>query len=246
VPNTVTPEDAFGLTFWDKQICAARMRAVRAEGLYTPPSLRGTLLYPFTAGGANWGSAAFDPRRNLLVVNVSNAAHVVRLLPSAEVAARAKRPGEDVGPQTGTPFGASREVFLSPIQLPCTPPPWGMIAAVDLASGSIVWRKTLGTTEDLAPAAPALALGTPNLGGPVVTGGGLVFIGAAMDHYLRAFDVENGRELWRGRLPASGVATPMTYAWERRQYVVIAAGGYSRVGLTASDQVVAFALPRTR
>ncbi len=90
---------------------------------------------------------------------------------------------------------------------------------------------------------PALPLGTPNLGGPVVTAGELVFIGAAMDHYLRAFDVATGAELWQGRLPASAVATPMTYEWQGRQYVVVAAGGYSRLGLTASDHVVAFALP---
>ncbi|MFP3945117.1 MAG: pyrroloquinoline quinone-dependent dehydrogenase, partial [Alphaproteobacteria bacterium] len=245
VPTQVTPDDAFGLTFWDRRLCAAQIRKSRADGLYTPPSLQGTILYPFTGGGANWGSAAFDSTRNLLVVNVSSVAHIVNLIPSTEVEQAAANQGsdEDVGRQTGAPFGSNRKMLMSPIKLPCTPPSWGMLAAVDLVSGQIVWRKTLGTTKDLAPGAPALKLGTPNLGGPVITASGLVFIGATMDHYLRAFDVATGRELWKGRLPASGVATPMTYEWEGRQYVVIAAGGYVRLGLTPADHVVAFALP---
>lgn len=244
VPNRITPGDAFGLTFWDKRACARRIRNARAEGLYTPPSLQGTILYPFTGGGANWGGTAFDPTRNLLVVNVSNIAHLVRLIPSADVdTMREILHDTEVSPQTGSPFGMSREILTSPLDLPCTPPPWGMIAAVDLASGKIVWRKTLGTTRDLAPDLPALKLGTPNVGGPVITRGGLIFISAAMDHYLRAFDVATGRELWRGRLPAGGQATPMTYEWQGRQYVVIAAGGYARMDIKLGDFVTAFALP---
>ena len=132
--------------------------------------------------------------------------------------------------------------MLSPLGLPCTPPPWGVIAGIDLASGRIVWRKTLGTTEDLSPG-PVFELGTPNFGGPVITAGGLVFIGAAMDDYLRAFDVASGAELWRGRLPAGGQATPMTYEWNGRQFVVIQAGGNARLGTRLGDYVVAFGLP---
>ena len=105
----------------------------------------------------------------------------------------------------------------------------------------MVWRKTLGTTEDLAPG-PSFKLVTPTFGGPVATAGGLVFIGATMDHYLRAFDLINGEELWRGRLPAPGNATPMTYEWEGRQYVVIYAGGNPRMGTKLDDRLVAFAL----
>ena len=131
---------------------------------------------------------------------------------------------------------------MSPLGLPCTTPPWGIIAGVDLDSGAIIWRKTLGTTEDLSPA-PGMKLGTPTLGGPAVTAGGLVFIGATFDHYLRAFDVSNGDEIWRGRLPAPAVATPMTYEWNGKQYVVIYSGGYSSLGTEYSDQVIAFALP---
>ncbi|MDA0338842.1 MAG: PQQ-binding-like beta-propeller repeat protein [Proteobacteria bacterium] len=119
-----------------------------------------------------------------------------------------------------------------------------MLAGVDLATGEIVWRRTLGATEDIAPMGLALNFGTPNFGGPVITAGGLVFIGAAMDNYLRAVDVETGAELWKGRLPAGGQAMPMTYVWRGRQYVVIAAGGHARTGKTLGDYLVAFALPK--
>ena len=104
-----------------------------------------------------------------------------------------------------------------------------------------MWRKTIGTTEDLSPG-PGAELGTPTLGGPVVTAGGLVFIGAAMDHYLRAFDVSDGDELWRGRLPAPAMATPMTYEYEGKQYVVIAAGGHPGAGTKLGHFVIAYSL----
>ena len=126
---------------------------------------------------------------------------------------------------------------------PCTPPPWGVIAGISLDTGQIVWRQTIGTTRDLAPGGLALKIGTPNIGGPMITSGGLVFIGATMDDYLRAFDVSTGRELWKGRLPAGGQATPMSYEHDGRQYVVIAAGGHSSLGTKQGDTLVAFALP---
>ncbi len=244
VPSTLAPEDAFGLTFWDKMTCAGKIRKLRREGLYTPPSEEGTLVYPFTGGGGNWGSAAYDSARNLLVVNMSNAGHVITLVPNADLARIREAAGDaEVAPMEGAPYGMTRAFLASPLGLPCTPPPWGVLAAVDLASGEIVWRKTLGTTQDLAPFGIALKTGTPNFGGPAITGGGLIFIGAAMDDYLRAFDVETGAELWKGRLPAGGQATPMSYEWRGRQYVVIAAGGHSKSGTKIGDHVVAFALP---
>lgn len=243
VPNRVAPEDAFGLTLIDKMICARDLRRLRAEGLFTPPSLQGTLIYPFNGGGANWGGAAYDEARNLLIVNMSNAGHRVTLIPAEKVRAEKEiHHDAEISPQTGAPYGVRRDLLLSPLSLPCTPPPWGVIAGVDLDSGEIVWRRRIGTTRDVARGL-ALDLGTPNLGGPIATGGGLVFIGAAMDNYLRAFSTETGEELWKGRLPAGGQATPMTYEWEGRQYVVIYAGGHGRMTTTLGDSLVAFALP---
>lgn len=243
VPSTVSPDDAFGITWFDKQGCRKRIEASSRDGLFTPPSLQGTILLPFTGGGANWGGPAYDPERNLLIVNMSNMAHHVQLFPADEFdGMRAAYPDQEVSPQEGAPYGMKREPMLSALGLPCTPPPWGILAAVDLEDGDVVWRKTLGTTDDLSPG-PGLKLGTPSLGGPIVTAGGLVFIGATMDHYLRAFDASNGTELWRGRLPAPAIATPMTYTWNGRQYVVIFAGGNARMGTALADSLIAFALP---
>lgn len=245
VPNRADPDDAFGITLWDKMACSNQIASLRQEGLYTPPSLEGTFAYPFSGGGANWGSTAFDPTRNLLVVNMSNMGSFVKLYERSQddQSLDAIEDGAEFAPMEGGPYAMRRAELLSPLGLPCTAPPWGVIAGVNLDTGEIVWRQTLGTTEDLAPGGLALKLGTPNFGGPIVTASGLIFIGAAMDDYLRALDVATGRELWKGRLPAGGQATPMTYEYAGRQYLVIAAGGHSRVGTLRGDTVVAFALP---
>ena len=244
IPQSVAPRDAWGLTAIDKMICRRKIRAADNFGLFTPPTTRGMLMVPFTGGGANWGGTAFDPERNLVIVNMSNMAHHIQLIPEANIEAmREVFHDSELSPQTGAPYGMKRETLLSPLGLPCTRPPWGIIAAVDISTGEIVWRKTLGTTEDLTDGAVSLKLGTPNVGGPIVTKGGLVFIGAAMDDYLRAFDVKTGQEVWKGRLPGGGQATPMTYEWNDRQFVVIFAGGQPRMGTRTSDEIVAFALP---
>ena len=241
VPSTLAPDDAFGLTWLDRQACRRRIAGARSDGLYTPPSEQGTVLYPSAVGGANWGGAAFDPRRNLLVVNMTSIADHMQLIPAADVAAvRAARgdyEGHEVWTQAGTPFGVTRERLVSVLGIPCSPLPWGVLAAVDLDSGRVVWRKPLGTQW------PFPALGMPNVGGPIVTAGGLVFVGATVDAMFRAFDVATGAELWRAGLPAPGMATPMTYVWEGRQYVVIYAGGHSRAQTAVADEIVAFALP---
>ena len=245
VSTRFDPSDAFGVTIWDKMACANTVKNLRHEGLFTPPSLEGTLSYPFTGGGANWGGAAYDPSRNLLVVNMSNIASYIRLTAKTDAGERfeAIEDGAEVAPMEGAPYTMERAPLLSPLGLPCSPPPWGVLAGIDLSSGDIVWRRTHGTTRDLAPGGISLSLGTPTLGGPAVTATGLIFIGAALDDYLRAFDTETGAELWKGRLPAGGQATPMIYMHEGRQYVVIAAGGHARAGTKLGDYLVAYSLP---
>lgn len=246
-PHWIKPDDAWGLTWYDRGQCRSKIAAARAQGLYTPPSLRGTILYPFTGGGTNWGGLAFDARHDIVYVNTSSLMHLVTLIPKERLAEAAHAfPDAEISPQTGTPFGMKRELIVSPFHLPCNPPPWGMLHAIDMHDGHFLWQVPLGTTEDLLPLSEYLLgkTGTPNLGGPIVTAGGIVFIGAAMDHYLRAFDARTGAELWRGRLPAGGQATPMTYVWKGRQYVVIAAGGHAKLGTKPGDSVVAFALAR--
>jgi quinoprotein glucose dehydrogenase len=201
-------------------------------------------MYPGNAGGSNWGGIAVDPGREIAIANVMNAPWVVTLFPADEFAARkAAEPGVEISPQRGTPYGMRRTVFLSPLGLPCTAPPWGELVAVDLSEGEILWRIPFGTTRDVFPVPIALEYGLPNLGGPFVTASGLLLIGASYDDYLRAYDTKTGEELWKGRLPAGGQATPMTYEVDGRQFVVIAAGGHERAGTTPGDHLVAFALP---
>ncbi|HEY6578406.1 MAG TPA: pyrroloquinoline quinone-dependent dehydrogenase [Rhizomicrobium sp.] len=245
-PHWIKPGDAWGLTWYDRGQCRNRIAAARAQGLYTPPSLRGTIVYPFTGGGTNWGGLAFDARHDIAYVNTSNVMHLVTLIPKAELATEERaHPDVEISPQSGTPYGMKRELMTSLFGLPCNPPPWGMLHAIDMEDGHVLWEAPLGTTEDLLPMSEYFIgkTGTPNLGGPIVTAGGLVFIGAAMDNYLRAFDARTGTELWRGRLPAGGQATPMSYMWKGRQYVVIAAGGHAKLNTERGDSVVAFALP---
>ena len=239
VPQNLGAEDAWGLAYFDRLACKRRMAGLRSEGLFTPPSLAGTILFPFTGGGVNWAGGAFDPDRGLFVVNTSRLAHVVRLIPRADyAAARAADPKVEIGRALGTPFAAERDVLLSPLGFPCNPPPWGTLAAVDLDAGKIRWEVPLGRLLF------GLIAGLPNQGGPIVTAGGLVFIAAAMDDFIRAFDVDTGAELWKAALPAGGQATPMTYVAGGRQFVVIAAGGHARMGTRLGDALVAFALPQ--
>jgi len=223
--------------------CDDQLAGLRNDGLYTPPTTRGTLLYPMTGGGVNWGGAAFDPIRQVLYANVSRAIHIIRLIPRDEADRMTPPRGVDFGLQRGAPFAVTRGLAMSRLGLLCNRPPWGEMVAVDLKAGKILWRATVGTTEDRAPLGLAFKWGTPLVNGVVVIGGGLVFTGA-MDAYLRAFDAGTGEELWQGRLPAPGVANPMTYEWKGEQYLVIAAGGHSEAGTSLGDGVVAFRLAR--
>jgi quinoprotein glucose dehydrogenase len=248
-PLRVSADDAWGLTFFDRRSCRNTMRALRSDGVFTPPSLDGTLVVPSNIGGAHWGGLAYDPERQIVVVPVNRIASVVQLIPRERYDRASAEPGWEYGSMLGTPYVVRRRILLSPLGLPCTPPPFGALVAISLTTGQKLWEVPLGTTRDLLASRIWLPLafgwGTPNLGGPIATGGGLVFVAAAMDDYLRAFDIETGRELWRGRLPAGGQATPMTYrvAGDPRQFVVVAAGGHGRLGTRRGDAVVAFALP---
>jgi len=245
VRHGLAPKDAWGLTPFDRAACRRDLEALRYDGIYTPPSLQGSLMYPGNAGGSNWGGVAFDPVRGVLVANTVDLPWAVQLFPTEETETIRKRFGGEVSPQRGRPYGMRRWTVLSPLGVPCNAPPWGTLAAIDLNAGAILWQVPLGTVRDIAPLPIPWKLGTPNLGGPLITASGLVFIGAAMDDYLRAFDLATGEELWKERLPAGGQATPMSYRVQPdgRQYVVIAAGGHGRAHTKLGDAVVAFRLP---
>ncbi|MGB0908486.1 MAG: pyrroloquinoline quinone-dependent dehydrogenase [Maricaulaceae bacterium] len=245
LPTEVDPKkDAFGITYWDKKWCEHQIKKVKWDGLYTPPSEQGTLFFPSTAGGNNWGSFAYDETRNLMIVGMMNMMQKVTLVETDPNAGPTESHGwGGVMAQSGARYGAKVRWVQSPLRVPCNKPPWGILSAVDLDSGEIVWRRTLGTTRDLAFGGIPMKYGTPSSGGPMITGGDLIFMGATLDYYLRAFDINTGDEMWKHRLPAGGQATPMSYMWEGKQYVVISAGGYKFAGTKLGDSVMAFALP---
>jgi quinoprotein glucose dehydrogenase len=251
VPQRLTPDEAWGINPSDRAWCRDRIKELRSEGVFTPPSFKGTIVFPGNVGGMNWGGLAHDPRRGLAIVATNRLATVVRLIPRDEFT-RLRASGEgsrlkgEFGRQTGTPYAIYREPLLAPSGVPCNPPPWGALSAVDLRTGEVKWEVPLGRIPQLALfGEKSNEWGSITLGGPIVTGGGLVFIGAAMDTFLRAFDAETGELLWKGELPASAQSTPMTYqlGGKGRQYVVIAAGGHGKLGTKMGDAVVAFALP---
>ncbi len=241
----LTEDDLWGLTPLDRAWCRAEFRKLRYEGPFTPPSERGSLVFPF--GGGNWGGVAFDPVHNLLIAKGQNLALRVKLIRKSAAGA-ATSPGEgerNAGMDlVGTPYRAQVGLFVSPLGIPCTPPPFGTVTAIDMDTGKRRWQVPLGRARYRGIAAPAaLGWGSPNIGGPMVTGSGLVFIGAALDARLRALDVTSGRELWQAPLDAPGMSVPMTYLTQGRQFVVIAAGGNARASPELSDALMAFALP---
>ncbi len=248
-PQKFSIDSIFGFTPEDVKSCRDQMTSLRNEGVFTPPDLGGTLVIPSNVGGAHWGGVAFDSNRSIAVVAVNRLASMVQLIPvdqhdTAQARSNASRLGDEYTRMHGTPYVMRRKIVTAESGVPCSPPPWGSVVAVDLKSGKIKWETPLGDIKNLDPklkSIPTPIMGLPNLGGPIVTAGGLVFIGASMDHFIRAFDTETGRELWKAELPAGARATPMTYVINGRQFVVIAAGGNEDWG--KGDSIVAFALP---
>ena len=243
VPQRMTADDLWGP---DRDACAAAIRDLRNDGVFTPPSVRGTLVMPGNLGGMNWSGSAFDPPHHLLVVNANVLPAKVRMIPRAEFADRSKRTEDgDYATQDGAPYGMFRRFIQGPSDLPCNRAPWSLLTAVDLEAGAIKWQVPLGSMKGFGGARADVPLGSISLGGPIVTAGGLVFIGGTVDPFLRAFDVETGREVWKGALPAAGHATPMTYQLTPggKQFVVIAAGGHPKISEEPlGDALVAFAM----
>ena len=206
---------------------------------------------PARIGGVNWGGVAIDEPRQMAIVAVNRIAEMVQLIPREGFdlqRARAEektRLGDDFeyNMMRGTPFVMRRRLLLAPSRLPCTPPPFGALVAIDLKTGRRKWEVPLGSmTSVLGPdliKATRPNWGSVNLGGAVATSGGAVFIGAALDRRLHAFDVETGRERWQAELPASAKATPMTYRLPSGvEYVAVAVGGGGAWG--TGDYVIAF------
>ncbi|MCL4791081.1 MAG: pyrroloquinoline quinone-dependent dehydrogenase [Gammaproteobacteria bacterium] len=259
VPHEFRAEDFWGMTPWERNACVKAYGNKRYGKIFTPPSLEGTIVVPSTAGGVNWGGVTVDPDSKVLVTNVLRLAHYAQLLPATDDNEVHKSMQENMmgapAQMLGTPYAIKQSALLSPLnQMPCTAPPYAELVAVDLQQGEILWRGTLGVWDHTLPppmAAPyslplPLKWGTPTFGGPMLTAGGLVFIGATGDDRLRAFDIRNGRELWSATLPTGAFAVPMSYEIGGRQFVVVASGGHAFVYQKAGDQITAFALPAAR
>lgn len=248
-PTALSPDDAFGFTPFDRAACRSLIEENRYDGIFTPPTIEGTIQMPHTSGGMNWGGVAIDPARKIMLVSQIETALVNKMIPRAIADTLDENdyvyPNE-LYPMTGTPYAIHRYLLASPLGAPCNPPPWGTLMAVDLESGELLWRRPFGTMREMAPW-PVWWLypdyGAPVFGGGIATASGLYFSGASTDRYMRAFDVETGEELWRDRLPFAGHAVPMTYRLRKdgRQFVVIAAGG-NPIG-DMGDALVAYALP---
>jgi quinoprotein glucose dehydrogenase len=238
-PLTISPEDAWGMTFWDRNACRKQIENLTHGDIYTPIGQKGTILYPAPTGGNNWGSPAIDPVRGIMFANAIQMPMVAHLIERESCG----RSGKEM-PQTGTPYCVNIDLLASPLGAPCTAPPWGTLAAVDLTSGNKLWEVPLGTLEGMVPLVGGWFEGSPGFGVPLLTQSGLIFIAATSDAYLRVFASANGDELLKLPLPTQAASVPMSYRIDAngRQFVVLAVGGHWTGNAPSADYLMAFAL----
>ncbi len=241
VPQKLTAADAWGSTPEARDWCRQKIESLRNEGLFTPPSFKGTISFPGNVGGVTWGGATWDPVRNLLFANTNRVAAVMRLISREDMEAAMSNSGEmawggEFARQRGTPYGMFRDWLVAPSKQPCNAPPWGALVAFDLNTGTLKWQSALGSQADGWPA------GSISFGGPIATAGGLIFSAGAIDPHLHVFDSDSGQEIWTADLPASAQSTPMMYEWQGKTYVVICAGGHGKLKSKMGDSVIAFAI----
>jgi len=248
--------DMWGVTPLDQLYCRIEYSKARYDSDYTHPGLAPSILYPSSFGAINWGSVSVDKAHGVMFVNSNRLGSYLSLITRAEADRRGLKPQGDWGkaaevgdgvPQKNTPYGLAIKFWLTPIGAPCNAPPYGHLSAVDLNTGKLIWTRNFGTAKGSAPLGLpqplALPLGALNHGGSVATSTGLLFIGAAKDGYIRAYDSRTGKELWRDSLPGGGQATPAVYSVGGREYLVISAGGTPALQSKLGTTVVAYALP---
>jgi quinoprotein glucose dehydrogenase len=233
--RSMRPDELANVTPESRAFCEKLIQGAVFSQPFTPIGLEPTVLFPGTNGGTNWGGASYDPETHTLYVNSQDVGMLRRMV---------KRPEGSAIPYRPQGSGSIDSRFWDDNLYPCQVPPWGSLTAIDLDRGVFRWRSVLGVIDALT-AKGVPPTGTPNIGGSIVTAGGLIFIGATNDGRFRAFDKDSGKELWVTRLPASAFATPMTFMGtkSRKQFVVIAAGGGNKYDKIFSDSLVAFALP---
>ncbi|MBO9136939.1 membrane-bound PQQ-dependent dehydrogenase, glucose/quinate/shikimate family [Rhizobium sp. B230/85] len=266
MPQTLAPKlqeaDMWGATPIDQLLCRIAFHRMRDDGLFTPPGEKPTIGWPAFDGTSDWYGATVDPERKLLYINTTFMPFQLQMVPY-EAALKAglfkpwggwsqpyPQPEFQNNPEHGTPFSIVVKPWFGIFGIPCNRPPWGQMQAVDLLTKKVVWQRPIGTTRDMGPSGLRAPFGLPtgifSMGGSVATRSGLVFMGATTDQTLRAFDGSTGEVLWETHLPAGGNATPLTYMGsDRRQYVVIAAGGHGGLQSRNGDYVMAFAIPKS-
>ncbi|OLO13239.1 pyrroloquinoline quinone-dependent dehydrogenase [Chromohalobacter japonicus] len=226
--------------------CSALWDDLTYEGMYTPPTTKGegALAYPDSAGGVQWGGVAFDPVSQTAIVNTSHIVQTIKLYDREAYEKADSGSGNESGfaPQTGAPYGMRLEVARNWLGMPCWEPPFGEVVALDMKTGDVKWRRPIGSSQQYGFFMPE-SWGSPTIGGPAVTAGNLVFIGASMDAKLRAYSLDSGEELWEDQAEAPAVANPAVYEYDGREYVAFVAGGNSILKDQVGDQVVVYALP---
>jgi quinoprotein glucose dehydrogenase len=244
-------EDAWGFTEKEKEEAKQRISKYRNDGIFTPPGYDGSLMIPGNVGGIHWGGMCYDPKQNLLVTNINRLPAIITLIPRDSLAGFEKKNPHlirsETGWQTGTPYIMKREYLFKvdsgEIKMQSRPP-WGTLLAIDMNTGEKKWESPLGHMLDPQKYPETENWGSINFGGAIITAGGLVFVAASMDNYLKAFDSQTGKLVWKHELPAGAQATPMSYSINGRQFIVIAAGGHGKLGTKLGDYVVAFALKK--
>jgi quinoprotein glucose dehydrogenase len=245
-PPPLRETDMWGVTLFDQLSCRIRFQSRRYQGRYTPPSQQGSIVYPGNFGVFNWGGVAVDPERRILFGMPTYLAYVARLVPHEKPKETPpKRMKSVLIDNAGLQYSVRLGPFVGPLGVPCQAPPWGYVASADLDTGALRYKRVNGTVRDLAPVPLPFEMGVPGIGGPIVTRGGVAFLAATLDDYIRGYDVDSGDEVWRARLPAGGQATPMTYLDAHGdQVVVIVAGGHAALETTPGDYVIAYRLPK--
>jgi len=247
MPKPLEESDMWGATILDQLVCRILFRSMDYQGRYTPPTKRGSIIYPGNFGTFNWGAVAVDPERQVMFGMPVYLAFTSKMVKRPNDTARVvSKDGEDIFNENfGAPWASKMGAFLSPIKLPCQQPPWGYVAGVDLTTGKTIYKHVNGTVRDLSPLPLPFKMGVPGIGGPIVTKGGVAFLSGTMDYYVRGYDLKTGAEIWRDRLPAGGQATPSTYQGsDGRQYLIVVAGGHGSTGTKAGDSIIAYALPK--
>lgn len=246
----------WGVSALDQLWCRVKFREARYDGPFTPPGLTWSLADPGYIGGTNWGSFAVDTERQLGFTLSNRLVNRIRLIARDDPAAKGLKadPTSNLGgpvAQEGTPYAANIQPFVSPIGVPCQQPPHGLINAVDLKTGKLVWSRPIGSARDQGPmripSQLPFTIGTPTFGGTMATAGGLVFAGGSQDHAFRAFDARTGEILFETDLPGMSATRPMSFlsGKDGRQYVVVTSeAGFG--GGKSYGAITAFALPKGR